>query len=213
MVKVKICGVTNEADARMALESGADLLGFIFIEGTPRAVEKETVREIVSALGAAEGITGLFRDESVDVVAETVRYCGMDYVQLHGKESPEYCRALKEYVPVKVIKAFKVADSVLPHDSYSFKDYESVEYFVFDTFHPDISGGTGSRFDWKVIKDIREDIPRPFFVAGGLDPYNVGDAVKEVRPYGVDVSSGVEAVPGKKDSKLLKEFIENAKKS
>jgi phosphoribosylanthranilate isomerase len=217
MVKVKICGITNAEDAARACEYGADLLGFIFVEGTPRAVEKDTVKDIVSSIPAGVGENtekvGLFRDESLGVVAETLMYCGLESVQLHGDESPDYCRELKEKLPVNIIKVFKVREDVLPAGSHVIDDYGDVDHFVFDTFHPETPGGTGSSFDWEVLLREKGRIKKPFFIAGGLDPANVAEAVRTVRPYGVDVSSGVEKVPGKKDENLLKEFIKNAKKA
>ncbi|RKY43140.1 MAG: N-(5'-phosphoribosyl)anthranilate isomerase [Candidatus Makaraimicrobium thalassicum] len=221
MVKVKICGLTNVKDASRACDYGADLLGFIFVKGTPRYVEN--IRDIISDLPPEvknkTGRVGLFKDEELEEVARTVAGCDLDYVQLHGEERPDYCRALKNILrdrhnlSAKIIKTFKIRDRILPQGQYSPCDYEQADYFVFDTFHPEISGGTGRRFDWQVLIKERERIKKPFFIAGGLTPENVASAVKTVRPYGVDVSSGVEDLPGEKDENLLKEFIENAKKA
>ena len=222
MIKVKICGITNLEDAVKACGYGADLLGFIFVEGTPRAVGMDTVKNIITDLprgGESKvGRVGLFKDETIKNIIETISYCGLDYVQLHGDESLDYCRELKKAleekicVQVKIIKAFKVKKKILPHGDAVPDDYADMDYFVFDAFHPVISGGTGTKFDWEVLKKEKYKIQKPFFIAGGLHPGNVADAVEIVRPYGVDVSSGVEKTPGKKDHKLLKEFIENAKK-
>ncbi|MEA3489573.1 MAG: phosphoribosylanthranilate isomerase [Candidatus Omnitrophota bacterium] len=221
MVKVKICGLTNLEDAVRSGEYGADLLGFIFVEGTPRAVDRETVKDIISNLPGDLRVktarVGLFKDSPVEEVAEVVAYCGLDHVQLHGNETPAECSRLKAALEhdydreVRIIKVFKVKERILPQGKYVIDDYGDADYYVFDTFHTGIAGGTGRIFDWDVVISERDNIKKPFFIAGGLTPLNVTDAVRAVRPYGVDVSSGVEKVPGKKDENLLKEFIENAK--
>ena len=222
MVKVKICGVTNFTDTVTACKCGADLVGFIFIEGTPRAIDAYSARNIIMDLPhdlkEKVGKVGLFKDEQIERVAEVIAYCSLDYVQLHGGETPAECVGLKKMLrdkyerKVNIIKVFKVSDRILPHGEYSFSDYDEADYFVFDTFHPQISGGTGSKFDWEVLVKEKDQITRPFFIAGGLTPGNVSGVVKAINPYGVDVSSGVEKTPRKKDEDLVKEFIKNAKK-
>ncbi len=222
MTKVKICGITNLEDAVEACERGADLLGFIFIGGTPRAVDSGTAKGVIDGLGRhreSVSTVGLFKDEEIDVVAGTVAECGLDLVQLHGGEKPAYCSELKktleekDHPRVKIIKVFKVGDDILPVGAYIPDDYMDAEFFVFDTYHPEVAGGSGERFDWEVLAREKEKIRKPFFIAGGLAPENVAEAVSAVRPYGVDVSSGVEKAPGKKDKDKIKEFIENAKKA
>ena len=213
---VKICGLTNLEDALKAAEYGADLLGFIFVSGTPRAIEKEQAKEIIASLSREVGKVALFKDEDLEKVADIVSFCGMDYVQLHGNENPGYCKELKSLlekkygVTVKIIKTFKVAEKVIPHGDYGPADYEEADYLLFDTFHPELAGGTGAGFDKDIL--TKEKIDKPFFIAGGLTPENVSGAIEKVSPYGVDTSSGVEKEPGKKDENLLKEFIQNAKK-
>ena len=221
MVKIKICGLTNLEDAGKAIEYGADLLGFVFIKGSPRLVDDNRVRGIIQNLpGQHEGKVGLFRDAPAGEIADVVAYCGLDHVQLQGSEPPSQCRELRETLArehslsVKIIKAFKVREKILSHGPHGLDDYDAAaDYFVFDTFHPQMPGGTGIRFDLDVLIKVSGSVKKPFFVAGGLDPSNVADVVRAVRPYGVDISSGVEGTPGKKDEKLLKEFIQNAKKS
>ncbi|MCK4851778.1 MAG: phosphoribosylanthranilate isomerase [Candidatus Omnitrophica bacterium] len=211
MVRVKICGLTNAEDAVRSCQYGADLLGFIFAKGSPRTVEPDTAKGIIHQLPAHIGKTGLFKDTALDEVRECVLFCGLDHVQLHGDESPEYCAELKRTLRgtvdgFRIIKTFKVKDRILggPLD-----EYVDADYVLFDTFHPEMMGGTGSRFDWGVLKDFRSDMP--FFLAGGLTPQNVAGAVRTVHPYGVDVASGVEISAGKKDENKLKEFIQNAR--
>ena len=219
MVKVKICGITNLKDAVKACEYGADLLGFIFVEGTPRCVDAEKTKKITSELPKGVSKVGLFKDTRLESVIEAFLYSDLDSIQLHGEESPDYCRTLKDllgqekHIQANIMKVFKVAEEILPIGSHGIEDYKDVDYFVFDTFHPEIAGGTGAKFDWEILNKEKNRINKPFFIAGGLGPANVSETVKVVSPYGVDVSSGVEKSPGIKDEKLLKEFIENAKRA
>ncbi len=213
MVKVKICGITNFEDAEKSCDLGADYLGFIFIKDTPRVVEPDIAKKIIITLADKAGKVGLFMDEEIDKVLGTAFYCDLDLVQLHGAESPGYCGDLKEAFQregrsVGIIKALKVSDKIVGPP---LEEYTEVDYFVFDTFHPETAGGTGSKFNWDVLNSVKDFIVKPFFLAGGLNPENVADAVKVVNPFGVDVSSGVESQPGRKDENLLKEFIQNAK--
>lgn len=217
-LKVKICGVTSLEDAIMACEAGADLVGFIFVHDTPREVTRDTVKDIVDHLsGSCKGVktVGLFRNAKPHEVVDIVEYCGLDCVQLHGLEKPSYCRSIKDALPgCEIIKAFKVKDKILAQGYYRPDDYEDyVDYFVFDTFHPEMPGGTGERFDLRAVVKERKNIRKPFFLAGGLDPDNVSEAVSMVQPYGVDVSSGVERQPREKDKTMVKEFMKNAKET
>ncbi|MGB3114415.1 MAG: phosphoribosylanthranilate isomerase, partial [Candidatus Omnitrophota bacterium] len=185
MIKVKICGVTNLEDAEKACEYGADLIGFIFVKDTPRHVCPETVGGIIKELKgkhAQVGMVGLFQGTSPESIAETVSRCDLDYVQLHGNETPGECSQLKKILEekygreAKIIKAFKVKGEIL--GPFTPGDYKDVDYFVFDTYHPEIPGGTGVKFDWEVLDREKEKIKKDFFIAGGLDAKNVFDAVK-----------------------------------
>lgn len=222
MVKVKICGITNHEDARLSCELGADLLGFVFVSGTPRFVDPETVRDIVFELKGRHsdvGFTGLFMNEDLAAVAEKVVFTGIDLVQLHGEESPDYCAELKDRIEklcsrkVRVLKVFKVGQQVMPLGPFGPTDYPEADYFVFDTHDTRKSGGTGLSFNWDVLAGSGRELNRPFFLAGGLGPGNVESAIRRTRPYGVDVSSGIESTPGKKNERSLREFIKNAKKT
>lgn len=217
MVKVKICGITCLEDAVSARENGADNLGFIFVKGTPRCVHPDDVSRILKdmppGMDTSSGITVLFENEDPERVISVVSACGADHVQLQGEESPGYCGLIKERTGSSILKVFKVYDSIIPNGAYMPGDYPAADYFVFDTFHPYMPGGTGLRFDWDVIVKEKRRLSRPFFLAGGLDASNVAEAVRSVRPYGVDVSSGVEKSPGSKDAGLIKEFIKNAKQA
>jgi len=212
-MKVKICGLTNLDDARSACMNGADLLGFLFAEESPRFVRDETVKEIISRLPDAPLKTGLFKDHNIDRVKNAVMFCGLQCVQLHGSESPEYCDKLRlsigeEGGAIKIIKTFKVSDRIIGARP---DDYESVDYYLFDTYHPQLMGGTGHSFDWNVLAGFSGK--HPFFLAGGLSVENVSEAIEVVKPFGVDIASGVEIRPGKKDPEKIKEFIQNAKRS
>jgi phosphoribosylanthranilate isomerase len=214
MVKVKICGITNIEDALYSCKAGADLLGFVFVSGTKRAVTPEKAKDIIGGLpcGVCDKV-GLFKDEALDKVSECAVFCGLDHVQLHGDESPLYCAGLKRSLNAKgskarIIKTFKIGAPGAPA-SFENDLYPEAEIYLFDTFHAVLPGGTGDVFDWEILR--RTKIGKPFFLAGGLTPENVARAVLTAKPYGVDVSSGVEASPGKKDLRKIKEFIDNAK--
>ena len=215
MVKVKICGIKNTEDAAVSCEYGADYLGFIFIKDTPRFLRKQEAADIIKAIPAQLkdkiSLVGLFRNEDPEEISSAILECGLNMVQLQGEEKPGECDVIKKKTGCCVAKAFKVTGTALAVGSYSPVDYAACDYFVFDTFHPRMYGGTGEVFDWKMLDVNRPLINKPFFVAGGLNPGNVAGAVLSLKPYGVDVSSGVESSPGKKDIKLLKEFIKNAK--
>jgi phosphoribosylanthranilate isomerase len=156
---------------------------------------------------------GLFKDEDIERVKETVTFCDLDCVQLHGDEAPSYCRELKAVTGVKMIKTFKVGRDIMLHGSFGLEDYAESDHLLFDTLMPDMPGGTGMRFNWDIVAGLREDMRNRSFVAGGLTPGNVANVISIIRPYGVDVSSGVEKSPGIKDDEKLKEFIKNAKQT
>jgi phosphoribosylanthranilate isomerase len=219
---VKICGITNIEDAITACNYGADFLGFIFVTKSPRYITAETGKAIISGFRdenkGFKGITGLFVDETIENIIDRVLFCGLDLVQLHGSESPEFCVLLKQQLrkkhgkKIKILKTFKIAGEILPVESYITDDYTGADYILFDTFCRVKSGGTGQVFDWKALSEKVKKIKKPFFVAGGLKIDNVAEAVRTLEPFGVDISSGVEISPGIKDPRLLKEFIKNAKK-
>lgn len=187
------------AAARAAQESGADLIGFVFASSR-RQISVPAARAIAAAVKGI-GKVGVFVNAPVAVVRQTARECRLDYVQLHGNETPAYCR--KTGLPV--IKAVRVgADSDVRLAEYD------VEYFLFDSFIPGQAGGTGKNFDWPGFAPIKQAINRPYFVAGGLTPKNVGTAIKLLTPAGVDVSGGVET-DGVKDAEKIRLFIENAR--
>lgn len=207
MVKVKICGITELEDALKAHELGADFVGFIFFTNSPRKIKPVQARSIIKGLPKDLLKVGLFLGQDAGTVRAIAERCHLDFLQLHGDESPEYCSRLgKDF---KIIKSFKIRNFRSVDDIDAYKD--AAHYYLFDTYVKGIPGGTGRAFNWDILKD--KPFEKPIFLAGGLTPENVGGAVKKVAPYAVDAASGVEKSPGKKDYKLLKEFIDNAKKT
>ncbi len=199
IVKVKICGLTNYDDAAAAMDMGADLLGFNFYPKSPRYLTPEKAGDIVNQLPAFIDTAGIFVNASIEQIRETRDLCPLDWVQLHGDEAPEFCRSLTSH-NVKTIKAIRVRDQA---------DVERVSTFftdavLLDAFHPDKYGGTGATFDWNVIEHTGKRI----FLAGGINPDNAAAAV-ELGVYGIDVCSGIEAEPGKKDHKKMKKLFDN----
>lgn len=203
-LKVKICGITNMADADAAVQAGADLLGFVFYEKSPRHVSMETAAEICRAVPAEVQRVGLFVNAEPDFVIEASQRCQLQLLQFHGEESPEYCRQFR----AKTMKAFRVKG---PETLMQMEPYQT-DFWLLDAFVPGKPGGTGQTFDWQLAAQA-VGADRPVFLAGGLTPDNVADAVRTVRPYGVDVSGGVEAKPGRKDHDKVRAFIQSARQA
>ena len=204
--RVKICGLTKPENARMAIDAGADALGFVFVPGTPRFLDVGKSADWIRALPPLVSRVALFVDAPADEVARILERTGIETVQFHGDESPEYCRSFRG--SVRVIKAFRVRG---PETLDGLSRYrESVDAFLLDAWSPGAHGGTGARFDWELAVAARERVG-PLVLAGGLKPDNVDEAVRRVRPYAVDVSSGVESSPGQKDPEKVAAFIRAAK--
>ena len=201
MVRVKVCGITNLEDAKLAVELGADALGFIFAD-SPRQVSVDAAAEIISELPPFVNIVGVFVDESAEVVSHAVAECRLDTLQFHGDESPTYLNFFQS----KVIKAFRVKDE---KSLESLPKYKADAYLL-DTYVEDVPGGTGKTFDWTLAKKAKEF--GPIILSGGIDAVNVRVAIDEVRPFAIDVCSGVEKEPGKKDPAKLKRFMKEVKK-
>ena len=195
-VKIKICGITNEADALAAVHAGADALGFIFYKDSPRYVEPERVAGIVAELPPFVVPVGVFVNASVEEVNEVCETTGLQVAQLHGNESPGFCDRLDR----PVIKVFRVKDETWKSEAAAY----SVGAVLLDTFAEDLYGGTGVTFDWRFV----EGSPHRVILSGGLNPDNVAEAVHRVRPYGVDTGSGVEREPGRKDHQKIRSFVE-----
>ena len=202
MTKVKICGITGLDDALMAAEAGADALGFVFFEKSPRYVDQEQAARIISGIPPFVQVVGLFVNAPLDFVNSTADRCGLDIVQLHGEESPAYCRSVRR----RVMKAFRVQGM---ESLVAMADYR-VAGFLLDAYSPNSYGGTGECFDWECA--VAAKGRGPIILAGGLNPENVASAVARVTPYAVDVSSGVESSPGRKDPEKVRRFILESKK-
>jgi len=198
-VKVKICGMTQLKDALFAVDQGATAVGFIFYNKSPRSVTMKAAREIIAKLPPFVDTVGVFVNETAERVNKVADYCGLDLVQLHGEESPAFCRKINR----RVIKAFRIKDLQ------SFKKLEkySVSGFLLDTFSENLHGGTGKVFDWNLAHRAKK--MGPIILAGGLTSRNICQAIRQVRPYGVDVCSGVEKEPGIKDPEKVRAFLKN----
>jgi phosphoribosylanthranilate isomerase len=200
MVRVKICGITNIEDALAAVEFGADALGFVFYKGSPRYIPPDGARGIIQRLPPFITTVGVFVDENPDEVERVLRYASIDVAQLHGHEPPEACMTGR-----RVIKAIRVKEL---SDLEPLRHYH-VSAFLLDTYTPEYLGGTGQIFNWDIALDAKQF--GRIILAGGLTVDNIERAVRWVRPYGVDVSSGVEEEKGKKDHRKMRLFIERAK--
>ncbi|MGA2865609.1 MAG: phosphoribosylanthranilate isomerase [Verrucomicrobiota bacterium] len=201
-VKVKICGITNLADGRAAAEAGADALGFMFYEPSPRYVSLEAAAAIIGQLPPFVLKVGVFVDAPADLVFRAIGQCGLDLLQFHGGEPPAYClqfglRSMKAFRLESVVSLQRLAD--YPTDAW-----------LLDAAVPGKLGGTGQTFNWDLARAAQQ-LGRPVFLAGGLTPENVAEAVRRVRPYAVDVSTGVEAAPGRKDPAKVRAFVQAAK--
>ncbi len=199
--RVKICGITNLEDALQAVEAGADALGFVFYRKSPRCVSAEQVRDITAQLPPFVARVGLFVNALPEWIEQTMDVAGLNLIQLHGDETPEQCH-FSRYPVVKALRV-KDAGSLIGADAYP------VAGLLLDAWSDDAYGGTGHSFDWQLARNLTA--ARPLILAGGLNPDNVAAAVRTVEPYAVDVSSGVELEPGRKDHEKVRKFIEQVR--
>ncbi|MEX0609106.1 MAG: phosphoribosylanthranilate isomerase [Balneolaceae bacterium] len=201
--KLKICGITNLEDARFAAGALADYLGFIFYEKSPRFVEPAQAGAIINWLEGPQKV-GVFVNQPLDDVNRIAKETGIDLVQLHGNESPEYCALVDK----PVIKAIHIMDETMPHLlKHQIEQYSSVsEYLLFDTKIDGLWGGTGKTFDWNMLNEAGIEIP--FFLSGGLNASNIKEAISAVSPTVVDLSSSLEAEPGIKDFTKVEELMD-----
>jgi phosphoribosylanthranilate isomerase len=200
-VKVKICGITNVEDALAAIEMGADLIGFNFYPQSKRYVTPDQARAIIDKLPTFVDIAGIFVNAAGEHVRAVAKMCSLNWVQLHGDETPEYCEALR-WISAKVIKAIRVKDVA---DIERANDYYT-DAILLDAFHPEEYGGTGQKFDWNLVRRLQTRV----FLAGGITPENAVEAV-EVGVYGIDICSGIESSPGKKDHEKMQKLFDNIK--
>ncbi|MFN3544457.1 MAG: phosphoribosylanthranilate isomerase [Thiobacillus sp.] len=203
-VRVKICGITRIEDLRAACAAGADALGFVFYEKSPRHVSAEAAAVLLRELPPFVQSVGLFVNADPDFIRAVLRVAPLDLLQFHGDEAPADCVGYgRPYL--KAIRVNRDTDLLK-----CAADFETAQGLLLDAFVPGVPGGTGERFDWGLIPPT---LPKPFVLSGGLDPGNVAAAVRTVRPWAVDVSSGVEASKGIKDAQKIAQFIANAKEA
>ena len=200
-MKVKICGITNSEDALAAADLGADALGFIFVPSSPRSVSPRAARKIIQELPPFVVAVGVVADMSSERIKEIIEMTGVGCVQLHGNEPP----GLLKKIPAPVYKSFRVDAGFDPR---ILRRYQGTAYLL-DTHAPGALGGTGRTFDWDIA--VRAKKYGRIILAGGLTPQNIGKAVRRVQPYAVDVNSGVEERPGKKDRTKMKSLFEQLK--
>ena len=204
-IKVKICGITNAPDAQVAVEAGADALGFIFYPKSPRFIEPMVARHIISELPPFVLPIGVFVNEEPKRVQDIMEECGLALVQLHGDETPAYCESLER----PIIRGIRLRDRGSFLAMAEYKGRAGVRGFVIDAFSESLYGGTGETTDWNLASEAAKSAP--ILLAGGLVSDNVQEAIQKVKPYGVDVSSGVEASPGKKDPTKVRAFVQAVK--
>ena len=196
--RVKICGITNLADALAAIEAGADALGLNFYEKSPRHISLKTAAEIAGHLPPFVMRVGLFVNAPEELVTRAIGECSLSLLQFHGDEPPEFCTQFG----LMSMKAFRIRDA----ESLKEIPNYATEAYLLDAYSPDARGGTGEKFNWDLAVEAQK-FGKPIFLAGGLTPENVAEAVRKVRPFGVDVSSGVESAPGKKDHAKIRALI------
>ena len=202
-VKVKVCGVTNLEDALACLFSGAGAIGFVFYDKSPRYISPLDAKNISKILPKKIKRVGVFVDEDASKIKRIAKLCNLDMLQFHGSESPEFCSKFKGY---KIIKAFRVGKKL---ELGQLGEYKTFAY-LFDTFSKSKAGGTGKKFDWNLLHKT-DKIKHQVFLSGGLNNRNLKYALRWINPDWVDVSSAVEAEPGKKDHKKIREFVKIAK--
>lgn len=201
-IKIKICGITNQEDAEASVAAGADALGFVFYAQSPRYIEPAVAKRIIAQLPPFVLSIGVFVNHDQETIRNLVDECGLAFAQLHGDETPTFCESLGR----PVLRALRLHDrgSLLALAEY--KGRMGVKGFVVDAYARDAYGGTGQTVDWSLAREVAH--AAPILLAGGLTPSNVQDAIQHVHPYGVDISSGVEERPGKKDHEKIRAFTQ-----
>jgi len=201
VTKVKFCGITNIEDAEYASYLGVDAIGFVFAN-SKRMIEPEMAKKIINNLPPFIITVGVFNNDSFEKITEIVKHTGVDMIQLHGDESPEFCNKVKFSTGKKIIKRIKISDKTRKEKLMSKVREYSNFHILFDP-----GAGNGKSFDWRILKDF----DFPYIVAGGLTPKNVGELISTIKPYAVDVSSGIEKQVGKKDFVKMENFIKEVK--
>lgn len=233
MTKIKICGITNEKDALWAANAGVDFIGLNFYKNSPRKISVDMAKKITTALPEFVKSAGVFVDEEIETILKVIKKVGLGAVQLHGNETPEYCTQLKEKISgsvpsntlwegkPQIIKAFRINSNLSPEQVFGankcsypatiMSGYQDVDYFLLDTFVDDLLGGTGQTFNWDIAVEIKK-LGKPLFLSGGLTPENVSEAIKKVEPFAVDVCSGIERTPTRKDYDKMLAFVKAVRK-
>ncbi len=207
-IRIKMCGTTREEDVRAAVAVGIDALGFIFVAASPRRVTPPQAAKLIEAVPPFITRVGVFRDADEEEMKRIVDYCGLTQVQLHGNESPAVCRRLRSWRRgVSICKAVRIGRAAEPVDFRAFHD--AVDSFLLDTYVKGVAGGTGRSFDWSVVASL--DLGKPLIMAGGLHADNVVTAIESLHPYAIDINSGVEEAPGRKDHVLLRRLVDNVR--
>jgi len=204
MIKVKICGITNLADAEVSAQAGCDALGFIFYKKSPRYIDPLKAASIIKAMPSHLVKIGVFVNSNESYIKRIARLCHLDMLQFHGNESARFCDKFKDY---RIIKTFRVKNKSSLKDIFKYKPFA----FLFDTYLESKRGGTGVPFNWELIRHVG-GLARPVFLSGGLNAKNIKRAVEIASPEWVDVSSSLETSPGKKDHRKVRQFIKVAKK-
>jgi len=202
MTYVKICGITTQDDAVLASRLGADAIGLNFVRSSPRFIDPAAAREIVKVSGVNADWVGVFVNESIETILEIAETVHLNGVQLHGDETPEFTASLAKKTGLKVIKAFRISTSF---DAIVINDYK-VNAVLLDSFSDAGHGGTGEKFDWEIAKALARS-HEYLYLAGGLNPENICEAIKAVHPYAVDVCSGVESIKGRKDPEKMRSLF------
>ena len=207
-MRVKICGITKPIQGKTIASLGATALGFICVRASPRYVTPEQIKAVIDQLPEQIDKIGVFANSSQEEIAQTVAESGLTGVQLHGDESIEFCQQLRESLPkVEIIKALRIKNT---DDFTKAKTYTKyVDTLLLDAYHPQQLGGTGKTLNWDTLQQFDPDCP--WFLAGGLTPQNVSEALEKVKPSGIDLSSGVETSPGDKDLDKVKDLFEKLK--
>lgn len=220
MTKIKICGITNEKDALWAANAGVDFIGLNFYKNSPRKISVDMAKKITSSLPEFVKPVGVFVDEEIGAILKITKKVGLSAVQLHGNETPEYCSELKEKISATVpanllwegkpqmIKAFRIGGDF---QAEQMSQYGNADYFLLDTFVEDLPGGTGQAFNWDLAVELKKQ-GKPIFLSGGLTPENVSEAINKVGPFAVDVCSGIERTPTRKDYDKMLAFVKAVRK-
>jgi phosphoribosylanthranilate isomerase len=206
--RIKLCGLTRAQDVAAAIEGGADALGFIFYAPSPRFIAPQAAAQLMAAVPAFVTMVGLFVNASVDEVVQTVQATGIDLIQFHGNETPEFCESTASAAGRPYIRAIGVAPHHTGADLLNLINaYPSAKAFLFDTASAGY-GGSGKSFEWSVLQPLAKNVPAPPLVlSGGLNAQNVAEAIRQVRPFAVDVSSGIESAKGIKDAQKIAQFV------